>query len=41
MNQRSNDILENANRLRQIEYWVNSAVHDFDVAENPVQKWKV
>ena len=33
MNQRSNQILENANKLRQIEYWVDSAVHDLDVAE--------
>ena len=33
MNQKSNKILENANRLRQIEYWVDSAVHDLDVAE--------
>lgn len=33
MNQSSNKKLENANRLRQIGYWVDSAAHDLDVAE--------
>lgn len=33
MNQSFNKKLENANRLRQIGYWVDSAAHDLDVAE--------
>jgi len=33
MNQSSNEMLENANRQRQIGYWVDSASHDLDVAE--------
>ena len=33
MNKRSDDRLKKANRLKQIDYWVDSAIHDLDVAE--------
>ncbi|MBC2704296.1 HEPN domain-containing protein [Desulfobacula sp.] len=33
MNKRSDVSLKKANRRKQINYWVDSAIHDLDVAE--------